>query len=81
MPSVDVGLCLCFPIYCGQWACVCVCGSGLVLVVVFFFFFLLWTGAGGGASKVEPPSSTLSLLSHAQHQCGFVFVFSNLLEI
>ena len=66
-------------------------GSGLVFVFVvvglclwwffFFFFFLLWTGAGGGASKVEPPSSTLSLLSHAQHQCGFVFVFSNLLEI
>ena len=23
-------------------------------------------------SKAEPPSSTLSLLSHAQHQCGFV---------
>ena len=21
----------------GKWACVCVCGSGLVLIVVFFF--------------------------------------------
>ena len=31
----------------GKWACVCVCGSGLVLVVVFFFF-LLWTASGGG---------------------------------
>ena len=51
MPSVDVGLCLCFPIYCGQWACVCVCGSGLVLVVVFFFFFLLWTDGGGGSGS------------------------------
>ena len=39
MTSVDVGLCLCFPICCGQWACVCVCGSGLVLVVGVFFFF------------------------------------------
>ena len=49
MPSADVGLCLCFPICCGQvglylclwqWACAR-CG--------FFFFFLLWTaGSGGG---------------------------------
>ena len=23
----------------GKWACVCVCGNGLVLVVGFFFFF------------------------------------------
>ena len=32
LPNADVGLCLCFSICCGQWACVCVCvcGSGLV---------------------------------------------------
>ena len=37
----------------GKWACVCVCGSGLVLVVGFFFFFLLWTaGSGGGGGGV-----------------------------
>ena len=30
-------------------------------------------------SKAEPPSSTLSLLPHAQRRCGFLFVFSDLL--
>ena len=30
-------------------------------------------------SKAEPLSSTLSLLSHAQRRCGFVFVFFDLL--
>ena len=29
--------------------------------------------------RSEPPSSTLSLLPHAQRQCGFLFVFSDLL--
>ena len=38
MPSTDVGLCLCFPISCGQWACVRVCGSGLV----FSGFWAFW---------------------------------------
>ena len=44
MPSADVGLCLCFPICCRQWACVCVCGSGLV------FFDVVVVGA---AVKIE----------------------------
>ena len=38
MPSADVDLCLCFSICCGQWACVCVCGSGLVFSDLWAFW-------------------------------------------
>ena len=38
MPSADVGLCLCFPIYFGQWACVCVCGNWLVFSNLWAFW-------------------------------------------
>ena len=37
MPNANVGLCFCFSICCGQWACVCVCGSGLVFLICGHF--------------------------------------------
>ena len=46
LPSADVGLCLCFSICCGQWACVCVCGSGLVFSDFWAFWHNWWNFRG-----------------------------------